>query len=448
MNPWVRALNAYSTRHWPGYTSPFLSHLEARPIRLFVEGDLIADCDASQLIAALASHPKIEVLDPSGRYGHPVELAAIDDSRDDWVATVERGTTVSRTFVNSTSLRALADRIVQSNRSEAGYSAATCFEGLMRQRAAESLKSDILVTHRSYLVESDLTRSCVGLDPNDAVALVGSYLRRQGDYRIRPFDPNSIRLFDRILVHVLLPRREQWQLLQDRERERLDEYSLNPGLCDGVVSRLGQAVRVRDWMHWALLSGQDSDDEALLCLDMFLLTLHAAFDATALLADRAVGLETSDLRRIGWTQAGWAKRLPGDVREVLDTPDLQFVFNLLSALRNTVHGPSLAAVALSKSHLTVETLVTIPRERNVGISQSLESVGVNPVSLVRDEVAVRPAELIEWMLPAAADLIDRFLVACARNCVWAPPAVVPPPWRFDRWDEVRLLGGVRPPAGT
>jgi hypothetical protein len=448
MNPWVRALNAYSTRHWPGYTSPFLSHLEVRPIRVFVEGDLIADCDASQLIAALASHPKVEVLDPSGRYGHPVELAAIDDRRDDWVATMERGTTVSRTLVNSTSLRALADRMVQSNRVDAGCSATTCFNGLMRQRAAESLKSDIFVTHRSYLLESDSTRSCVSLGLDDAVALVGSYLRRQGDYRIRPFDPNSIRLFDRILVHVLLPRRDQWQSLVDRERERLDEYSLNPGFCDGVVSRLGQAVRARDWMHWALLSGQDSDDEALLCLDMFLLTLHAAFDATALLADRAVGLETSDLRRIGWTRTGWRKRLPGDIRELLDLPDLQFVFKLLSALRNTVHGPSLGAVGLSKTHFTVETVVTIPQERNVGINQWLESVGVKPVSLVPDEVAVRPAELVEWMLPAAADVIDRLLVACARNCVWAPPAVVPPPWRFDRWDEVRLLGGVRPNAGT
>lgn len=439
MKRWTLAAAAFNLRHSPDHVSPFETRTEVRPLRLLIDGEL-DNGEAATLLAHLSDHPQLELLSlgRSGRHTH-VDVESVADS-DDWVAVVERSGHMTRTIVPSVSLRGVAAAMAKRG-GAVPADPQQIFVGLMGARLADRLYVDVYVTEQSWLGDAARGMRCVAVDVVDALALVGAYLRRQGDYRLRLYDMNSARLFDRILVHVLLPRHDEWEILEHSERAQL-QNPLELGLCDGLLDRLAQALRARDWLLGAVLAGDDSDD-VLMYLDMFLLTLHAAFDAVALLTDRALGWDTHPLQRISWSGT-WRSQLPEDLRRTFGEPLPEPPLAILSTLRNTVHAPNLNAVGRQSSAWSTETLVTVPELRSAKLIDRLQQVGVEPVDLGSGELAFRPGDIVEYLLPSVFDLIDRLLAALAQHTVWAAPPSTPAPWQYDRRSEARLLGGVRP----
>lgn len=437
MNPWVTASESFRTRRAPGISSPFVATMDTRPLRILVDVGL-GDSDAGRLLLHFSEHPQVEIYDLNAQCGAEISFSTRGSS-EDRIATLHSSTGREEIVVPATNLRKLATRLAATGAPSPSVTDNSYFEGLMRERLAGRLEADVFVTDRGWLISYTNHHECAVLDLADAIAVVGSFLRRQGDFRTGLGDMNSPRLFGRIFANVLLPRRGEWTTLVDRERGHDDDETYSVGPVDSLIGRLTQAIRFRDLVHWALL-GHGDDDEVLLHFDASLLTLHAAFDAAAFVGDRVLGND-SKLSIIGWTDKRWKKTLPLTMREPYEAVRSSEPFKVLTPLRSTIHSPGLSAVGYSNSTTRTDTAVVLPKERADQLQVDLEDVGIRPIDIRGPEIMFRPSDVVEWLLPNACAVLDAWLVACARECPRPEPTH---PWTYDRWRAVELLGGALP----
>lgn len=287
--------------------------------------------------------------------------------------------------------------------------------------AALEVHADLFITRRPYLhsVTWALAGDTVVSAPEQALPLLGLYLRRQGAFiTYRSVDGTATSSINRglfywVATRDLLPAGWRWF-----------SACVQHGQCDDSIVYLGQsafqrvqrALQARDSAYWALNQPQNNDtaEEALGSLDIALLNLMAAVDVTARVAHRALELDGSE-RDAAWQRPRWLKRIKAvapDLAAVAsaDTPG-GLTLSILGALRNSIHGAALSPLGVSSAPGRREgTLVGLPQsdaERLLGAMDALggrDAFGVR--QLLPDRLHTDPAELLDAVFTRTIVLLN------------------------------------------
>ena len=157
-------------------------------------------------------------------------------------------------------------------------------------KVAETIGADIFITEREYLhhITWPLADGVTYCALNDALTVIGLYLRSQGSFIIsrhpagRGTHNMNRGLYYWVGTRELLPSAWRWFSACVQYSTSIGDNSLLL-LGQSVLQRVQRALQVRDEVHAALNKPQDNDtaDDALSSLDVALLLLMGAVDATA-----------------------------------------------------------------------------------------------------------------------------------------------------------------------
>jgi hypothetical protein len=454
-----------------GNKSPFTLGPEQRPLRIFIDREHLIDGKPTQLLDEFASHD---------------ELVGVTTHKDgqDRIVFGERSDDLLRVQV-----------ITDSGVIHTGVTFVSQWDELARQpilrdglilpsgpwtdevyrlrqyllaKVAESLRADAFITDDPFLL--DFRRpDFIPLNfvsSRDAVALIGSYLRNRRDFTIEmgtlkgdtPLTRKLGRgLFYWVLGRDLLPNSWRW----------FDAIVMSDGATGGdltslgqsALTRLAQALKARDHAHWQLLQPHDNEtaDDTLFYLDMLLLSLSAAFDVVAHVADAALGL-ASRPQYISWNSNSWRADLrdghqPLDAAMAPSAPYGQ-IHRLLSLLRNSIHGEALKTLAQKSGWEPLENLLVLPKADRDALRYLLSQLGGLDIWGHEDIAGlfacVRPGMVIEQLAPLAAAALNELMALTpverlpglgqTSHIMEGPPAHGI--WGEETRHRVRLLSGL------
>lgn len=239
-------------------------------------------------------------------------------------------------------------------------------DGVLLYRTGSDWEADLIVTSRGWLLaERSRPRSRLlasVFSPGEALAVVGLYLRwRQQPVIIggtaTAWHPTSMR---RSAAYAAAPAFERWnragRAWYDTEGD-LTMETLNKTL----LTRISRSFQFRDSVFALSTTMSDHEPEEMLCeMDSLLFSLVGAFDVAARITDRVLHLNGGT--RAGWqnTQAGgWQSRLEPVAKALFDQTkretEVQHTFEVLRALRNSVHNEALDLTRADGSfYITIE----------------------------------------------------------------------------------------------
>ena len=297
--------------------------------------------------------------------------------------------------------------------------------------AAQALHADIFVTRRAYLLDVPvpLVDGVCCVRPEDALAVVGLYLRSCGEYVIRKdartdyAETINKGLYYWVGARELLPSGWGWfSSCLEIDRKQAPPNTLPSDLtflAGAVFQRLTRALQCRDDVLRAMSLRQDNDvaEDALIGLDTCLIFLMGALDAAARVANRMLRAPADD-RTAGWQKRQWLKLVRQDtleLAEVLDTEYANDTLTILSLLRNTVHGPGLPSSRVSggRDGQPDGTMMRLPKADEVRILDAVHRQGGENAWGLRmlglDQLHADPAVLLEKLLPATVSLLNDLL---------------------------------------
>jgi hypothetical protein len=454
--------------------SPFALGPNQRSLCLFVDSELVSEGAAAQLFDELSSHPALETISSQkdgedqvifgDRSDDPLDVLLVEIKTD--TGSKYTGIPLTSRWENLAREPDLRNALVlpPGPWTEESYR--------LRQHllieVAKSIDSDVFVTDDHFLLEFGPPASH-GLNivsSPDAVALIGSYLRNRGDFTIQKSGRSTHKLgrglFYWVLARELLPNGWRWfsAIVASNDQTKVDLI----GLGSSALTRVAQALKARDRMHWQFFQPHNNDtaDDALFYLDMILLSLSAAFDVVAQVADVALSMGSKPAQHISWNSDSWRRELrkprnsPALDAAISPTSPHGQVHRLLSLLRNSIHGEALRTVALVDWRRRREHVLVLPRadqaEARYLLSQlgGLDSWGSEELGELG--IGVRPGRVPEQLLPRATAALNELM---ARTPVDRLPGIDPnaeippgPPldndhiWGEDTRRRVRLLSGL------
>ncbi len=314
---------------------------------------------------------------------------------------------------------------------------------------ATAVEADLFITERPYLFgERKIHIPCVTLcRVQEALAMVGLYLRSQGEYVLwRAPDgsggPTANEwLYYQIGAVALLQELWRWSGAQAAAPRQGTPYAL-VGLTGALLMRVVRALRTRDSFHRALNLPQQRDAvrTVLVNMDTILVMLMGAVDASARYIHVLLEVQ-GDHRDAGWQKGGWRSRLAGQSQPLADlfasgTP-LADVLTILSRLRNTVHGQAIQATMRQNGQVR-DAPITLPAEHESQVLASMDNLGGRAAWGAQPgaggAVAVDPGQFVEQLFPAVLRLLNAVMAA-------TPPAYVrsqqPHPDSGPRWYSER-----------
>jgi hypothetical protein len=192
------------------------------------------------------------------------------------------------------------------------------------------------------------------MDPREAVALVGLFLRLRHDFAYFHSGASTAsyekQSFYSLLARDLLPSSRRWlEVCPQTDPLQSSPYKL----ANSVLVRVERALYARDHIHEHLQGpqGLQANDDALFYLDAFLYLLAGAFDAIGRVVHAACGMQDS-ARRANWRdkkgKENWtaelATRAPRIANVMLPSKPHRDALELIFVLRNWVHGEGLSSV--------------------------------------------------------------------------------------------------------
>jgi hypothetical protein len=331
--------------------------------------------------------------------------------------------------VTHAAIRGNAADVAENDTQATAYSSLGPVEASKRRRAdmiaalvAGAVHADILVTERPYLNQlawapADGVTFC---RPQDALAIVGLYLRSQNQYVFLPDLTCNKGLFYWVGARELLPNAWGWfSALVQHDGTSIDGELTNLG--GSVLSRVSRALEVRDEVHRALNVPQNNDtaDDALAALDNVCLLLMGALDAAALVAHKVLTLKGSAYA-VGWQKKDWRRELikaVPDFRPIVEVgTDGERVLTVLALLRNTIHGAALQPIAVGNQlGQRDSTLIGLPAAQTTRLLAAIDGLGGQPVwgvqQLLPDRFHAEPGLLLEQLFPRAVELLNALLAA-------------------------------------
>lgn len=292
--------------------------------------------------------------------------------------------------------------------------------------AADAVGADLLITRRSLALDPPfkLTRGPLAvLTPEDAMPVVGLYLRRQGEFIVwRSVDGQGTYQFNRGLFYLVAARDQlpsAWRWMSRCASARGGDQSLS-WLTTSLIDRVARSLQARDHLHSALLQPQDNDvaDDALMYLDLILVSLMGAFDAAARVLHRVLGLPEEDEFQAAWQRSAWRRRWAPDAPRLAEFMgsggEAEAALTVLRLLRNSVHGEALSPLAIvARMKRREDTLVGLPRQEREQLEAALDSLGGldgwGVRALVPDRLHADARVLVERLLPATLKVLDQIL---------------------------------------
>lgn len=228
--------------------------------------------------------------------------------------------------------------------------------GVLLYRTGSELEADLVITGRGWLLaergrlHGRPLASVVS--PEEALALMGLYLRCHyqpvvvGGAPVR-WAPASMR---RSAAFVAMPAFERWNQAGRVWCDTDGDLTLE-SLNKTCLTRVSRAFKFRDNIFGLSATMVGHEPEEMLCeLDSLLFSLVGAFDVAARIVDRLLGLHTKGV--YGWQNAkknamkpGWQTRLQTPAKALHDYSEdgseMQWMFQVLRWLRNTVHNEAL-----------------------------------------------------------------------------------------------------------
>lgn len=461
---------------WPltesGLTTPlFVGRREFRKLVVMLDAEILGDENwpwgKEQLLAGLLTHDVVTVVrysdtgppdssahvtdDYLGKYVPGWVVLGNDDGSGVRSVITSDGDTVTETAIfgngpevaatdTNTQVYSDLDPAVAANRRRADATAAM---------VADSIGADLFVTSRPYLhlMTWSVSRGVTYADLDDALTLLSLYLRSQQIFTIMR-DPKSHSshtmnrgLFFWIGARELLPSAWRWfSACVQHSTQGGSDSLINLG--QSTLQRVQRALQVRDAVHVALDKPQNNDtaDEALTALDLTLLLLMGAVDATARVAHAVIGLTTRPYRA-GWQNQDWLSQISASAPDlgglfIADT-DESNTLTILRLLRNAIHGEALTPLGIGVGRMREGTLIGLPASQRAELTAAFSALGGTSdwgiSEIVADRLHADPGTLLEHLMPRVLAMLNRIMDATP----------------VERLDHVVLgSGDLLPPSGT
>jgi hypothetical protein len=292
---------------------------------------------------------------------------------------------------------------------------------------ADAIGADLFITTRPYLYEKHwgVASGVTLVDVDDALATVGLYLRAQGKYVTwrgadgRGTSTMNQGLFYWVGTRELLPAAWRWfAACLQHSHAGGDERLVF--VAQSVLQRTQRAIQVRGAMHVALNKPSDNDtaEEGLAAMDVMLLLLMGAVDASASVAHTTLAL-ASDPHLVGWQRKKWLKEVSRHSQDLanLFTPAGEHVhaLTILRLLRNAIHGEALQPLAVGVGRPRERTLVTLPHADTARIAAAIDALGDNTQwgveSIIPGRLHFDPGLLVEQLIPRVLALLNGVMKA-------------------------------------
>lgn len=295
--------------------------------------------------------------------------------------------------------------------------------------AAEAAGADLLITRRPVALDPPfrfVRGPLAVVTPEGALPIVGLYLRRQGSFIVwRSIDGSGTQRMNRGLFYLVaardqLPSGWRW-MSRCVYADALSGDKTLSWLGTSVLDRVSRSLEARDHLHRSLSQPQDNDvaSDALMFLDLVLVSLMGAFDAAARVAHLALDLPENGLYKAAWQSRTWRRRwsaaAPAMAGYMAADGPQQAVLTVLRLLRNSVHGEALSplGVSMQSPKRRDDTLVGLPRREREELEAALAQLGGLNAWGIRelfpDRLHADARVLVERLLPAAVAVLDGIL---------------------------------------
>ncbi|MDF3292353.1 hypothetical protein [Streptomyces silvisoli] len=287
-------------------------------------------------------------------------------------------------------------------------------------QAAETVHADLFITERPYLRESKIPYGVTVCTPQEALALIGLYLRMQGLYiTYRGPDGRGTYSMNKGLYYwvgtrELLPAAWRWFAACVQHSIGVGDQTLI-NLGGSLLRRLQTALQNRDELHRSLNLEQNNDTalEILDRLDVILVSLMGAIDVAARVAHHALDLQ-SGIYAAAWQKKNWLKEVqaknPGLAAAVGPNTPGRHTVTILRLLRNSVHGEALSSLAVRNMSGPIETRVHLPQADSTEILAAMDALGGRAdwgvKEIIRGRWDADPGMLVEHLVPHIVDLLN------------------------------------------
>ena len=411
--------------------------------------ELVSDLVETRLIALFryrddgppeSVEPLADSMPPGwpGGYDGWVVVTYADPENEQWVGTYSPGTNSwSRSSIggNAVSIAAGDERVAAyANLDPATAADRRYADGLASQVASQALGADIYITDREYLhaVEWDIAKGVAVCSPEEALPLIGLYLRAQGDFRIAANFTVNRGLYFWVGTRELLPASWRWFTACLQNGTGVGDGELGD-LGQSVIQRVARALEARDRIHVALSQPQHGDtrEEVLAGLDDSLVGLMGAVDATARVAHRVLGFEAHAEYGAGWQKQSWQKRVSkaSSALGLVTAPGAtgRDTLTILRLLRNSVHGVALQGMGLKESGVREEqSLIGVP-SGETEIVEAMDRLGGRAAWGVREllsgRVHIDAGVFVESLFPRVLGLLDELMAQTPRRTTGRRQAV-------------------------
>lgn len=416
----------------------------------FLPGGSTGFPDAAAVLRSYGQHEAVELLfvtdDPGATGG--VVLDDPDLERDEVCFTVhdKMWTGVDGYRESLAEARGLADRH--------GLQVTEALAGVLLPHIGNQIECDAIVTSRPWLLARRTgphARHLANvLSPEEALALVGLFLRWHGDPviigggRIR-WSPVPMR---RAAAYAMLPGYGEWAAAAPRDHPGEQPHS---SLVASCLTRVARALAFRDAIHGlSVHDARGNADEVLAELDSLLYSLVGAFDITARVADLYLGLNTPKFQ-VGWQKQAWRAQLDDRAPELATFTGVgetaHRVMKVAAVLRNTVHSAALHFTGHQSIGGEENILVTVPPDEEQALLRWLDADADawGMLTLPSGRVALNACKFVERLVPAALVALDGTMSHTPLDGLPARTPTNPQQnWRFcdTTGHRLRLLYGV------
>ena len=409
--------------------SAFERGRDERSFRLFVDGESMGDDLARTILLGFSGHPLVDVMTTIPTFDPHLE---VEPSQSDgtYPSDLARVTTVGSKLQAwgavhyASQKRRVAEKYLRGGESLVGATEKAILADYVELEGADALVSSSPTLQA--MVSDGFYRGANVMQPSDAVALVGLFLRLRHDFAYLHSGTSSAsygkRGFYAILARDLLPAAGRWLgTCPDADGLRSSPYKL----AATVLVRLERALYARDRIHEQFLVPQRAHDgeDALFYLDAFLYSLAGAFDAVARVAHIATGMN-GKVTRANWRaksgkKDSWidelSKLAPALAATMGEATPNRDVLDLIVLLRNSVHGAGLSAVDVINNPARLDELehrLLLPPEDNRLLLDAINRLGLAAWEVEQidaDAYVVTTTTFVERILPLALAALETLM---------------------------------------
>lgn len=340
--------------------------------------------------------------------------------------------------------RELARRLVH----EDGISLEEASEAVALTRACEDFGFDSFATSSPVLLSrrAEFEKANV-MTPEEAVALVGLYLRSRDEFRV-PID-NGQRVIETefafmAALHDSLPRLGTIIRCCAVARGGAEDH-INR-LVQTLTIRMVRAFRARDHVNeqYQLPQGYKTGDEAAYHLEFFLLCVYGEFDTLARLVNAAYGLPFEQ-PQASWRHTRWLEEVRTHTEDLAAYASRQVVQDtlaLLAKLRNLIHSEAVRTMTMAETGHEDEAPIWMSEEAAPDLLELSETLGGHDrwgvVDLAPGYTALRADRFVETAIAESLKILDELMARIDQSLLPAPSAPPEegfPPFGRDMWGE-------------